>query len=491
MSSFRQFRAARLLTCCLFALLGMTIRGECQSPYGSYRDGQTSGHSVSAMSYGGYNATSGYNPAVNPGAPQYGNAAMGETYYENTPSWHSAPPQDSWSEAGMNRASGWNRPISSVIRLEPETTRPMLDFQNRQGDKQLILLENQPSGDAYPSVALGAQFRMSAMVARTNTADHFPYLGRFPTDFAGHSATDLRILQANQAGILNFTPWATGYFETLFSDVFSFSSFKQGSFQVRQAYVVFGNLDVTPFYMFLGKKNVSFGDMGTLSPFTQSVVWHYFAPLAEQGGIGYAANGFNFTVTGINGLRGIRVVDSSQKGHVNNFAVNGIYTWNRGEDFSWSVGAGYLHGTIYDGQTAEHLDPGVTGPLNSAWDVNTHMQWGPMHFNGEFITTVNPWPVTGHEVSAWHAEMAYDANTINLPLWLSLSYGEGVQGARGTEFQSNRQFVAGAAWTLSPSSQLTFEYVRSMGFAPLLGITTVSDQSVRQNSLIFGLVLTL
>ena len=60
----------------------------------------------------------------------------------------------------------------------------------------------------------------------------------------------------------------------------------------------------TPFYAFIGKKTVSFGDFSTLSPFTQAVPWHYFAALGEQAGVGYVNDGFHAVVTGINGGAG-------------------------------------------------------------------------------------------------------------------------------------------------------------------------------------------
>jgi len=84
----------------------------------------------------------------------------------------------------------------------------------------------------------------------------------------------------------------------------------QGSFQMRQAYVTFGDLSQSPLYAWIGKKTVNFGDMGTLSPFSQSMVWHYFAPLAEGAGVGYSQNGLTVNLTALNGSRGIRVVDS-------------------------------------------------------------------------------------------------------------------------------------------------------------------------------------
>ena len=177
------------------------------------------------------------------------------------------------------------RPIQlgNAISLNTPITSTLLDFQNRQTGKQLFVLESQRQSCSHPSFVVGAQFRASAMAAHTNTADRFPYLGRFPTDFENTHATDARLLQANQSIVAHASPWVSGYMETLYSDVFTFPTFEQGSWQVRQAYVVVGNLDETPFYAWLGKKTLDFGDFSTLNPFTQAVPWHYFAPLAEGG----------------------------------------------------------------------------------------------------------------------------------------------------------------------------------------------------------------
>ncbi|MEZ6117037.1 MAG: hypothetical protein R3C28_10755 [Pirellulaceae bacterium] len=50
---------------------------------------------------------------------------------------------------------------------------------------------------------------------------------------------------------------------------------------------------------YIGKKNVGFGDMSTLSPFTQSTVWHYFAALAEGVGVYFPSE---FSGTGGRGI---------------------------------------------------------------------------------------------------------------------------------------------------------------------------------------------
>ena len=378
---------------------------------------------------------------------------------------------------------------TDFIRLETETLLPLMDFQNRQTDKQSMLLDR---GAEYRGheLLLGTQLRGSALFASTNTADSFPYLGRFPTDFEGTRAGDVRLLQANFDAVGTFHPWITGHVDFLFSDVFSFGDFKQGSIQVRQAYAVVGNTNVTPIYGFVGKKYVSFGDFSTLSPFTQAVPWHYFAGLAEGGGVGYYGNGLHLVATALNGSRGIRLVDSERKGELNNFAVNASYERST-DNGGFRLGAGYLHGTIYDGATAEHLDATVTGPRNGAWDVNATVKYKRFAASGEFVQTLENWPVTGSRVTAYKVEGAYDTNIGKWPGWLSASWSEGLQGQSGEEFEFNRQLVIGAAAEVTSNVLFTMEYVESTGFAPLINITTVSNRDVRQRSVVFGLVVVL
>lgn len=425
---------------------------------------------------------SAQNPTAN-----YRSAPTGHSFAQQAPQHIVSPvPVTDWGgEPPLFSAEPADLP---AIRIDTDLSQHMLDFQNRQSDKQVDLLNgNHSAGE--PEIILGAQFRGSGLYGQTNTPNKFGYLGRFPTDFTGNSATDLRLLQANQSVIANVTPWATGYVETLFSDVFTFPDFKQGSFQVRQAYVVLGDLDAFPIYGFIGKKNVSFGDFSTLSPFTQAVPWHYFAPIAEGAGLGFSANGLNATVTALNGSRGIRVVDSSNKGKLNNFAANIDYEIPLGDSSSVAIGGGYLHGTIYDQAVAEHLNPGLFGPMNAAWDVNGRATLGPVQVAGEYVQTVDPWPATGHIVQAYRTEAALRLHEFGLPMMFSGSWSSGIQGDATDEFEFNNQLVIGSRWDAHENVYFTFEYVRSLGFAPLINIQTVSDKSVRQNSFVFGCVL--
>lgn len=377
------------------------------------------------------------------------------------------------------------------LQFDSAYTSQMLDFQNRQSDKELFILEHALIEEQGTSFTLGAQFRGSAIWGTTNSADKFPYLGRFPTDFVGTTATDLRLLQANQNVTLHLNRSVHGYFETLFSDVFTFPTHNQGSYQVRQAYLVFGDLSRSPFYGFLGKKNVNFGDMGTLSPFTQAVPWHYFAPLAEGGGIGFDNQIVNATITALNGSRGIRVVDSQEKGHLNNFAANLLFRLPVGNVGQLNIGAGYLHGTIYNAAVAEHTDSDLFGPNNGAWDVNALLRFGRLRLAGEYVQTVDPWPATDHEVIAYRTEASLESWLLGRPARHSVSWSEGIQGPPGSPFEFNQQLVLGTRVDIHPNVGLTLEYVRSMGFAPLINIQRVSDPDVVQNSVVWGAVISL
>lgn len=461
-----------------YVLLGLVLTGSvltvhADDPFRGYRgtsDISQVGHSV---------------PIPSGSAPAYGPPTVYDPVDQRA-NWSSqSAPVETWIEAPQHTIT------VPAIRLDTSVTEPLLDFQNRQTGKQLLVLESQRENCETPSVVLGAQFRASALAAYTNRANKFSYLGRFPPGFDGNTASDVRLLQANQSIVAHAAPYASAYFETLFSDVFSFQSFNQGSWQVRQAYVVIGDLDKTPWYGWLGKKTLDFGDMGTLNPFTQAVPWHYFAPLAEGAGVGYSDGLVHITAAAVNGGRGIRVADSSGVGDLENFVVNGRVTYPIAKETQLTIGAGYIHSTIYDSATTEHINPRITGPRNGALDVNARLDAGPLSLVGEFVTTVDPWPAVQHQVRAWRAEGSYRFDQFRFPTIISAGFSEGIQGESGSQFEFNRQFVLGARVDFAPNIYGTAEWVRSTGFAPLINIATVSDRSVIQDSAVIGLVLVL
>ena len=415
---------------------------------------------------------------------------VSQVRYSTGSSWYSSLLEKTvydpcWDQAENHRNS------TQYLHTDTPYFTDIFNFQNRQSDKEIKILSNGNKWGDEIHVLFGMQARFSAFGAYTNRTDKFSYLTRFPTNFKGRHASDARLLHANAGVTGHIGNYIHIHSELLFSDVFSFPDFKQGSLQVRQAYAVFGDLDQTPWYAFLGKKNLNFGDMGTLSPFSQSVVWHYFGALHEAIGVGYEDGASNVTLSAINGGRGIRVADSKEKGDLNNFAANARYRLQYSEECLLQLGAGFLYGTIYDTSVAEHLDPNAFGEYNSAWDVNSLLQLGNLTLAGEFVSTLNDWPATGHPVVAYRTEAAYSSFISEIPTRYSVSWSEGRQGRSETQFEFNRQLVVGMGIKLNPNALFTLEYVRSFGFAPLINITTVSDKSVKQDSFVAGFTIVL
>jgi hypothetical protein len=78
-----------------------------------------------------------------------------------------------------------------------------------------------------------------------------------------------------------------------------------------------------------------------------------------------------------------------------------------------------------------------------------------------------------------------------LPARWSLSWSEGIQGPSGSQFEFNRQLVFGYRVEPSRNSRISLEYVRSTGFAPLIGLKSMSDRDVVQNTIVLGLTFAL
>ncbi|MEZ6121321.1 MAG: hypothetical protein R3C28_32855 [Pirellulaceae bacterium] len=139
------------------------------------------------------------------------------------------------------------------------------------------------------------------------------------------------------------------------------------------------------------------------------------------------------------------MADSTSRGTLNNFAANASITLGNAEACQLRIGGGFLRGTIYDGLAAEHLDTNQFGDFfNSAWDVNFRLDIGRLSLAGEFVSTIEPWPVTNARVSAYRAEVAWSLATA-FPSRVSVSWSEGRQGPSGSEFEFNRQLVVGYA----------------------------------------------
>lgn len=382
-----------------------------------------------------------------------------------------------------------------VVNFLPEYSFNMLSMTEMITTKDLYLLslrqkkEDKSLFIPNRSLTIGGMLRSEVLAAHTNTSGKFGYLARSPSDFTGDDATDARVRRGMLSWTGALTENITTFAQILFSDTVTFATHKQGSLQMRRAYALFGNLDDSPIYGFIGKKDVAFGDMSTLSPFTPSAVWHYFGALGEGLGFGFKNEKCNLVLTGLCGGRGMRVVDSHQKGKINNGALN-FTLYAPLTNWSFNGGAGLLLGTIYNQSVAEHVDEDLFGPMNPAVDGFLNLSYSGFSVALEYAQTLKDWTVVGHEVIAFKAEVSQCFSRHDYDATFSFSYSEGIQGDKCDPFAFNKQAIFGFEYLLkNRSCSFGVEYVISRGFSPLINIATNSSQHVLQNSIVVFAIL--
>lgn len=387
-------------------------------------------------------------------------------------------------------------PVTDVgpVSVAPCYSVPMLSRLDYRPIKPLVLLKYRQWSPCSPSVILGAQLRPAAFYGHTNARNKFSYMGRFPIDFRGNDASFADINDFTFALTYSMLGWVHAHWEFLNSDQITFfSDGRQGANQTQKVYALLGNLDRSPVYATIGKRDISFGAMYTVNPFTPSLTWHYFGPLAQGAAVGYYKNGLYAEATLINGGRGIRVTDTNEPGKLDNWAVNGSYEYCFGTCWSLKFGGGYLYSTIYDGPVPEHVGPVSIGPRNSIYDVNVRLKtpWGWTYV--EYGATLRKWLATDHVVSTLSFGTAlcfYDC-WLHKPIVASIEYGEGIQGKSGTEYRKNFQFILGLDYRLRDNIRFSLEFIRAGGFATLLDIAEpgFAKQDARENAIQLGLTL--
>ena len=355
----------------------------------------------------------------------------------------------------------------------------------------------------------------------TNREDKFGYMMRHPTasNQVGDTVSEAAIhsVQLGFTGMLG--RWITGHAETLFNPEQSFgrgtnTDLERNQVQVRRAYVLFGDLDRSPFHAGLGKMDVPFGLTDTVSPFTASTVWHAFGALANGVTVGYAGEGLNVSVMAIQGGAQFRAANTPVEGtavpsRLNNFAADVHYDFELGAADSLLVGASWIRGTAYcQDYPVQHFLP--CRDNNPAFDVYGKLVYGDFTFKAELARTTDEWPGTfnpamprfaASRVTSFDIGARRRFDTYRGPVDLSAEFSRFVAGPDGAPWERQDQIVFGGAWFVRPGAKLFAEYIRVDGYAPLNFISggsvmdeagsvipdrTHSDRTAHSDVLMFG-----
>ena len=164
----------------------------------------------------------------------------------------------------------------------------MLDHAEGSNIKQRIQLEALQNGDLPNRVTIGGQVTALVNFQKANVDTKFGWLTRHPTpkNQIGKSVSEAVVHSANLNATAKLTDNLTAYFEMLYNPEQNFASdstitgLPRNNVNMRKAYVMWGNLDNSPYYAAVGKMDIPFGWNDTVNPFSNSTSWHSFAGLA-------------------------------------------------------------------------------------------------------------------------------------------------------------------------------------------------------------------
>ena len=352
------------------------------------------------------------------------------------------------------------------VTVDSEFGYELLDPTTGINRKQRLILDRRKDGTLAPNrLHLQGAVTTIANYQSSNRDDKFGYLMRHPTaaNQAGDTVSEATVHSAQLGLTGTLGDWVTANVEFLYDPEQSFgtgtnTALDRNQVQVRRAYALFGDPGQVPVYASLGKMAVPFGLTDTVNPFTASTVWHAFGGLANGVTVGYAGENLNLSVMGIQGGAQFRAANTPVKGtdvpsRLNNLAVDANVDLELGSTGTLLLGGSYQRGTAYcQDFPVEHFKP--CRDNNPAFDVYGRLVFGDLTLKGEFARTTKEWPGTFNpgipqfqagKVTSFDLGAKYRHDSGGGPLDFSAEFSRFVAGPDGAPWESQDQFVLGAA----------------------------------------------
>lgn len=384
--------------------------------------------------------------------------------------------------------------LNSSFRLELNSSFSYRMMEPNQNFRKLALLmesrENESLGD--DRLVIGTSLIALGDYQYSNVDSKFGYLMRHPTsnNQIGHVVTEAVVhsFQISFTGTVN--NWITSYAEILYNPEQSFGTglitdLARNQLQLRKGFVAFGDLKKFPIYGAIGKLDSPFGQTGSVSPFTNSTLWHAFGGLCYGAQISFEKWNINASFMASQGgaqFRGMNtaVGDSTNiPSLVNNFVADLNYTIHLTEKMHFKFGGSYLHGSTYNQAfPVQHFDPATfNNPAVTAYgyfDLNNRLI-----LKGGYAKTLKVWPGTHNptppldqfeafRVSSFDLGASYTLN-VDKPFIYTISteFSDFIAGPHGSPWERQNQIVAGFSVFMNQSSKLFIEGFRTAGYVPL------------------------
>jgi len=419
----------------------------------------------------------------------------------------------------------------NLIKIQSSFSYKMLEPNQDLRKINVLLAEKQRPELASSKLIIGTSLISIFDYQISSIDSKFGYLMRHPTsnNQIGTEVSELVVhsFQASVYGQVN--NWLSAYSEILYNPEQSFgqgtiTGLNRNQLQLRKAYILIGDLKNRPFYMAVGKMDSPFGQMGSVSPFTNSTMWHAFGGLAYGGQFGVNYKGLNAVVMAVQGgaqFRGLNtaVAGTNVPSRINNFVgdINYTYKISKTEDntnlknSTVKIGASYMHGSAYCHEfPVVHFDP--CRENNPAITAYAHLNLKEkIILKGGYAVTLNVWPGTHNPtppLDVWEASKvsSFDIGgkylfnqKKNIQYAISGEFSNFIAGPEGSPWERQNQYILGFSGMFKASSKLFVELFRTDGYVPLNFISggnmgpgeTHSVRNAYSNGIVIGGMITL
>jgi len=378
---------------------------------------------------------------------------------------------------------------NSALRINHSFSYDMLDPTTLITRKGEYILEHKKTGFILnDTVYLGGAITSMADYQVSNTDSKFGYLMRHPTSINQKTkiVSEAVIHSAQFDLVANINYWITSYMEFLYDPEQSFgagtnTALARNQMQLRQGYLLFGDLEKSPLYASVGKMSIPFGLTDTVNPFTASTVWHAFGGLAYGAKVGYLQGGFNVRGMAIQSgpqFRGANVPvesGSAATSSLNNYAVDLSYSIETSKSSRLLIGSSATKGSAYCQEfPASHF--GACKAANGAYDFYAQWKSSDWTLQAEYAKTEHVWNASfnpalpqypASAVASWEVGVKYRTHTSLFPVHYSAEFSRFVAGPSNAPWNSQDQWVLGIATFPTISNKFFLELIGTRGYVPL------------------------
>ncbi len=378
------------------------------------------------------------------------------------------------------------------IKIDSRFTAKMVDPVNDLRKVNILVEEKKKGALKDRSLVLGGAMIALFDYQRSNTDSKFGYMMRHPTSSnqIGKEVSEAVIHSFHVSMTGSINNWLTFYSEMLYDPQQSFgtgtiTTLTRNQIQLRKGFLLLGDLNKFPVYGALGKMDAPFGQTGSVSPFTNSSMWHAFGGLGYGAQLGFKKWNIHATFMAVQGGAQFRAMNTpvgdstNVPSQLNNFVGDLNYMQKIGDKVSLKVGGSYIHGCAYCQEfPVQHFEP--CKEANPAYTVYARLDIDKKFvLKGGFAKTLEVWKGTHNPIpplDVWEASKVssidYGASyTFNpeakTPYTVSAEFSNFRAGPVGSPWERQNQAVAGFSALVNSSSKLFVELFRTDGYVPL------------------------